>query len=141
MSNEYAEHITKNKITSSVEWLGLWRSSEVLDFEMPIWCCSESLYNWHQKASPDNAFQIDVVHNAKEYLEKACDLSIDFPYSESDSAYWNQLCVEYTEVPSGKGMHDLANKVLGIDVKSISAIAGKWLICSVLPGFVSCKSI
>ena len=128
VSNEYAEHITKNKITSSVEWLGLWRSSEVLDFEMPIWCCSESLYNWHQKASLDNVFQIDVVHNAKEYLEKACDLSIDFPYNESDSAYWNQLCVEYTEVPSGKGMHDLANKVLGIDVKSISAIAGKWLI-------------
>ena len=128
VSSEYAEHITKNKITSSVEWLGLWRSSEVIDFEMPIWCCSESLYSWHQKASPDNAFHIDVVHNAKEYLEKACDLKIDFPYAVSDSAYWNQLCTEYTEVSSGKGMFALASKVLGVDVKSISAIAGKWLI-------------
>lgn len=128
VSNEYAEHITNNKITSSVEWLGLWRSSEVLDFEMPIWCCSESLFSWHQKASPDNAFQIDVVHNAKEYLEKACDLSIDFPYSDSDSAYWNQLCLEFTGITSGKSMAALAGHVLGVDVTSVSALAGKWLI-------------
>lgn len=128
VSNDYAEHITKNKITSSVEWLGLWRSSEVLDFAFPIWCCSESLYAWHQKASPDNAFQIDVVHNAKEYLEKACDISIGFQYSESDGAYWDQLCLEYTNMPPGKGLHDLAATVLGVDVKSINAIAGKWLI-------------
>lgn len=127
VSREYADRITKNKITSSVEWLGLWRSSGVLDFEMPIWCCSESLYNWHQKASPDNAFQIDVVHNAKEYLEKACDLNIDFPYNDADTAYWDQLCMEYTEISSGKGMNILANKVLGVDVKSVQAIAGKWL--------------
>ena len=128
VSNDYAEHITKNKITSSVEWLGLWRSSEVLDFASPIWCCSESLYAWHQKAAPDNAFQIDVVHNAKEYLEKACDLRIGFQYNESDGAYWNQLCLKYTNMPSGKGLHDLAAAVLGVDVKSINAIAGKWLI-------------
>lgn len=127
VSNEYSEHIKKNKITSSVEWLGLWRSSEVLDFEEPIWCCSESLYVWHQKASPDNAFQIDVVHNAKDYLEKACDLSINFPYNDSDVAYWDQLCLEYTNMSSGKGLHELAATVLGIDVKSIFAIAGKWL--------------
>lgn len=127
VSNEYSEHITKNKITSSVEWLGLWRSSEVLDFDSPIWCCSESLYAWHQKASPDNAFQIDVVHNAKDYLEKACDLSISFPYSNSDRAYWDQLCLEYTNMPSGKGLHELAATVLGVDVKSVYAIAGKWL--------------
>ena len=127
VSSEYSEHITKNKITSSVEWLGLWRSSEVLDFETPIWCCSESLYAWHQKASPDNAFQIDVVHNAKEYLEKACDLSISFPYSDVDGAYWDQLCLEYTNMPYGKGLHELAATVLGVDVKSIYAIAAKWL--------------
>lgn len=117
VSNEY----------SSVEWLGLWRSSEVLDFSSPIWCCSESLYEWQQKASPDNAFQIDVVHNAKEYLEKACDLSISFPYSNADAAYWDQLCVEYTKMSSGKGLHELAQTVLGVDVNSIYAIAGKWL--------------
>lgn len=128
VSNDYAEHITKNKITSSVEWLGLWRSSGVLDFTIPIWCCSESLYAWHQKASPDNAFQIDVVHNAKEYLEKACDLNIGFQYSEADEAYWDQLCLEYTDMPSGKDWNDLASAVLGVDIKSINAIAGKWFI-------------
>ncbi len=127
VANEYSDHITKNKIISSVEWLGLWRSSEVLDFGSPIWCCSESLYEWHQKASPDNAFQIDVVHNSKEYLEKACDLSIDFQYTVTDEAYWNQLCVDYTNMSSGKGLHELASAVLGIDVNSIYAIAGKWL--------------
>lgn len=127
VSNEYSEHITKNKITSSVEWLGLWRASEVLDFDFPIWCCSEGLYEWHKKASPDNAFQIDVVHNAKDYLEKACGLSISFPYSDADGAYWDQLCLEYTNMPHGKGLHELAATVLGVDVNSIYAIAGKWL--------------
>ena len=126
VANEYSEHITKNKITSSVDWLGLWRSSEVLDFDSPIWCCSESLYEWHKKASPDNAFQIDVVHNAKDYLEKACGLSIGFPYSDEDGAYWNQLCLEYTNMSPGKGLHELAAKVLSVDVKSVYAIAGKW---------------
>lgn len=128
VSKEYVEHISKNKITSSVEWLGLWRSSEVLDFEMPIWCCSESLYAWHQEASPDNAFRIDVVHNAKEYLEKACNLTIDFPYNDSEISYWSQLCQDYTKTPSVQGLHELATNILGIDVKSIYAIAGKWLI-------------
>lgn len=127
VSREYADHVKKNKIISSVEWLGLWRSSEIIDFSTPIWCCSESLYEWHQKASPDNAFQIDVVHNAKDYLEKACDLSIDFPYIESESDYWNQLCIEYTNASSGENLHELAARLLNIDVKSIYAIAGKWL--------------
>lgn len=127
VANEYSEHITKNKITSSVEWLGLWRSSEVLDFDSPIWCCSESLYAWHEKASPDNAFQIDVVHNAKEYLEKAYNLSINFPYRDIDVAYWNQLCIEYTNEYFGKDLHELARAKLNTDVNSINAIAGKWL--------------
>lgn len=127
VSSDYANHITKNRITSSVEWLGLWRSSEVLDFNTPIWCCSESLYAWHQKASPDNAFQIDVVYNAKDYLEKACDLSIDFLYTDSEATYWNQLCTEYTKAPSESGLPGLAAKMLGVDVKSVNAIAGKWL--------------
>ncbi len=128
VANDYAEHIMKNKITSSVEWLGLWRSSEVLDFSSPIWCCSESLYAWHQKASPDNAFQIDVVHNAKEYLEKAYDVRIGFQYSEDDEAYWNQLCSDYINLPSRKDLQDLATIILGVDIKSISTVAGKWLI-------------
>lgn len=126
VSNEYSEHIKKNKITSSVEWLGLWRSSEVLDFDSPIWCCSESLYEWHQKASPDNAFQIDVVHNAKDYLEKACDLSISFSYNDADGAYWDQLCLDYSNMPFEKGLHELATTILGVDVNSVYAIAGKW---------------
>lgn len=127
VSHEFVGHITKNKITSSEEWLGLWRSSEVLDFNFPIWCCSESLYEWHQKASPDNAFQIDVVYNAKDYLEKACNLSIDFMYEDSEAVYWNQLCTEYTKVSSESGLSDLATTMLGIDIKSISALAAKWL--------------
>ena len=42
VSNEYASNIKKNKITTSVEWIGLWRHAEILDFTVPIWCCSES---------------------------------------------------------------------------------------------------
>ena len=82
VSNEYSDNIKNNKITSSVEWIGLWRHSEVIDFSSPIWCCSENLYEWHKKASPDNAFQIDIVRDTKSYLRKAYDLDIAFPYYE-----------------------------------------------------------
>lgn len=126
VSKEYAEQIKNNKIMSSVEWLGLWRSSKVLDFNTPIWCCSESLYEWHRKASPDNAFQIEVVHNAKDYLEKACDLNIDFSYNDKDATYWNQLCIECTNTHPGKSLQEVAIKILGVDVNSIHSIAGKW---------------
>lgn len=56
VSDEYAQNIKANKITTSVEWIGLWRHSEIVDFSKPIWCCSASLYEWHKKASPDNAY-------------------------------------------------------------------------------------
>lgn len=143
VSNEYASNIKKNKITTSVEWIGLWRHAEILDFSVPIWCCSESLYEWHKKASPDNAFQIDVVKNTKDYLQKAYDFTVDIPYLEADASYWNQLSQEYSKHCSGMSMSEMVSYTLKIDVKSTSAIAGKlfttdipyemWLI----KGFVS----
>lgn len=125
VSNEYASNIKKNKITTSVEWIGLWRHSEILDFSMPIWCCSESLYEWHQKASPDNAFQINVVKNTKDYLQKAYDFTVDFPYSEADAPYWDQLNLEYSEHGSGMSMTEMVSYTLKIDARSTSAIASK----------------
>ncbi len=126
VSNEYASNIKKNKITTSVEWIGLWRHAEILDFSEPIWCCSESLYEWHQKASPDNAFQIDVVKNTKDYLQKAYDFTVDFPYTESDAAYWDQLNLEYAEHGSGMSMSEMVSYTLKLDAKSTSEIAGKF---------------
>lgn len=127
VSNEYSANIKKNKITSSVEWIGLWRHSEVIDFSSPIWCCSENLYAWHRKASPDNAFQIDVVRDTKDYLRKAYDLEILFPYNEADSAYWIRLKDACAEKGAGKTAKDLIGGELGIDVKWTVAIAGKLL--------------
>lgn len=128
VSNEYSSHIKKNKIVSSVDWMGLWRSSEVINFDIPIWCCSESLYAWHQKASPDNAFQIDIVHNAKDYLEKAYELSINFPYLDAESNYWDQLCDAYIKNPIQSGGSALAASLLGIDTSSIYSFAAKWIM-------------
>ncbi len=125
VSNEYASKIKKNKITTTVEWIGLWRHAEILDFSVPIWCCSESLYKWHQKASPDNAFQIDVVENTKDYLQKAYDFAVDFPYLEADAPYWDQLNREYSKHGSGMSISEMVSYTLKIDAKSTSAIAGK----------------
>lgn len=127
VSNDYSDNIKKNKITSSVEWIGLWRQSEVIDFSSPIWCCSENLYAWHRKASPDNAFQIDVVENTKDYLHKAYGIEIAFPYVESEAQYWNRLKDACTEKGGGKTAQVLVSSELGVDVNSTSAIAGKLL--------------
>lgn len=128
VSNDYSDNIKKNKITSSVEWIGLWRHSEVIDFSSPIWCCSENLYDWHRKASPDNAFQIDVVSDTKGYLRKAYGLDIAFPYNESEAAYWNRLKDTCAEKGTGKTAQYLISEELGVDVNSSAAIAGKLLI-------------
>lgn len=126
VSNEYASNIKKNKITSSVEWIGLWRHSEILDFSEPIWCCSESLYEWHKKAAPDNAFQIDIVKNTKDYMQKAYDFNVDYPYSEEDAPYWNQLNMEYVQHGNGMSFTEMVSYSLKIDAKSASALAGKF---------------
>lgn len=127
VSSDYAAAIKKNKITTSVEWIGLWRYSELIDFSAPIWCCSESLYKWHEKASPDNAFQIDVVNNTKDYLQKAYSLAVDFPYLQEEALYWEWLNGEYSKCESGMSLQDVAATLLEIDVKSTSALAGKLL--------------
>ncbi len=127
VSNEYAENIQKNKITTSVEWLGLWRHAEIIDFSIPIWCCSESLFQWHRKASPDNAFQIDVVTNTKDYLQKAYSLDFDIPYESKDVSNWNKLREEYAMNTPGKSMADFVAYSFGIDSKSSNALAAKML--------------
>lgn len=127
VSNDYTNNIKKNKITSSVEWIGLWRHSEVIDFSSPIWCCSENLYEWHKKASPDNAFQMDVVRDTKDYLRKAYGLDIGFPYTLTEAEYWNKLKDACAERGVGKTAYSLIEEELGIDINSSPAIAGKLL--------------
>lgn len=127
VSNDYASNIQKNKITSSVEWIGLWRHAELIDFSEPIWCCSESLYEWHKKASPDNAFQIDVVKNAKDYLRKAYNLELEIPYVDEDVEYWKKLIVECEKYSVGKSVEEMISNVLGIDARETIKLAGKLL--------------
>lgn len=125
VSSEYSEHIKVNKITSSVEWLGLWRHAEIIDYRFPIWCCSESLFAWHQKASPDNAFQIDVVTNDKEYLQKAFGVELGLQYKAEDSSHWKQLIGVCDKAPSLLGFKDIAASILSVDVNSIEKLAAK----------------
>lgn len=125
VSNDYADNIPKNKITTSVEWIGLWRHAEIIDFSVPIWCCSESLFQWHRKAAPDNAFQIDVVTNTKDYLQKAYSLDVDIPYESHDAANWNKLRDEYVKNAPGKSITEFVSYSLGVDAKSTCALAGK----------------
>lgn len=127
VSNDYASNIKKNKITSSVEWIGLWRHSEVIDFSSPIWCCSENLYQWHKKASPDNAFQIDVVRDTKDYVRKAYGIDFAFSYNETENDYWNRLKDACAKNGNGATIQGIICNELAIDVKSPAAIAGKFL--------------
>lgn len=126
VSNEYADSIKKNRITSSVEWIGLWRHSEVLDFSSPIWCCSENLYEWHKKASPDNAFQIDVVRDTKDYLRKAYHIDFAFPYIQSEDEYWDKL-KEICYQNNNKSVHEIIKLELKVDINSSAALAAKLL--------------
>lgn len=128
VSNEYTDNIKTNKITSSVEWIGLWRHAEVIDFSSPIWCCSENLYKWHQKASPDNAFQIDVVKDTKDYLKKVYSLNVEFAYVPTESIYWDKLKDVCADMSSIESMQDVVKAALNVDATSTSALAGKILI-------------
>lgn len=138
VSNEYAGNIKTNKITTSVEWIGLWRNSKIIDFKKPIWCCSASLFEWHKKASPDNAFQIDVVENTKQYLQKAMKCDIGFEYVDEEESYWKELLFDFEQDTSRVSLKAVIAKRLSIDMDKMEALAGrlvtsdsmyeKWLI-------------
>ena len=125
VSDEYANNIKTNKITTSVDWIGLWRNSQILDFTKPIWCCSASLFEWHKKASPDNAFQIDIVKNTKQYLQKKYNYNIDFPYEKSDDLYWEQLLRDIEMIQSASSMKDVIEQILEVDASKMDILAGK----------------
>lgn len=125
VSDNYADNIKRNKISKSVDWMGLWKNSQILDFSKPIWCCSASLFEWHKKASPDNAFQIDVVENTKQYLQKILNYEIGFEYKESEAIYWNQFLEDIDSLATSKSLGEAIGSVLGIDVTKNEALAGK----------------
>ncbi|WP_026654576.1 BREX-4 system phosphatase PglZ [Butyrivibrio sp. AE3003] len=128
VSDDYADNIKYNKISKSVDWIGLWKNSQILDFSRPIWCCSASLFEWHKKASPDNAFQIDVVENTKQYLQKILDFEIGFDYKESEAIYWNRLLEDIDNIAISKSLGEAISFALGVDVTKIEALAGKLFI-------------
>lgn len=147
VSDDYATNIKENKITTSVEWIGLWRHSEVIDFKKPIWCCSASLYEWHKKASPDNAFQIDVVKNTKQYLEKVMKCEIFFEYEPTDENYWRLLLLDFEKYGSNESLKDILSKRLSVDMNKMEVLAGKliasddlyekWLIRNYVQGYAT----
>lgn len=128
VSDKYAANIKENKITTSVDWIGLWRNSEVLDFQKPIWCCSASLYEWHKKASPDNAFQIDVVKNTKQYLQKVMKCETLFEYDEKEDIYWKKLLEDFEKNSSATSFKDVLTGRLCIDLDKMEVLAGKFML-------------
>lgn len=125
VSDEYAQNIKANKITTSVEWIGLWRHSEIVDFSKPIWCCSASLYEWHKKASPDNAFQIDAISNTKEYLQKVLGYEIDFTYEKNEELFWNRLLDSFETLGEGVPLKQLVSSILGVNAEQSASLAAK----------------
>lgn len=128
VSDEYADSISYNKITTSVDWIGLWRNSQIIDFTKPIWCCSASLYEWHKKAAPDNAFQIDVVENTKQYLQKIMRSDVGFVYELNDDSYWKMLLKDYENVPVASDIKRVIGLRLGLDLGKMEALVAKYVI-------------
>lgn len=127
VSDEYAENIKTNKITTSVEWIGLWRSAGILDFTKPIWCCSASLYEWHQDASPDNAFQIDSISNTKEYFEKVFGCEIKFEYLMEEDDFWKQLIIDLEKNKTASSTKQMLSELLETGVEDTCSLAAKFL--------------
>lgn len=128
VADKFASNIKSNKISTSVDWIGLWRHSEIIDFTQPIWCCSESLFEWHQKASPDNAFQIDIVKDSKGYLQKMYNTYVDFPYESEDELYWKKLLGGFEGAKRGVDIREIVSEILSVDTLKTSSLAAKYLI-------------
>lgn len=80
-----------NIIKNSKDWLSLWKNAAILDCLKPIICRSPNLYEWYRKVSPDNAFQIEIVENYKELIEKVYRIRIPFKYKDCDESKWFSL--------------------------------------------------
>lgn len=77
-----------NILNTSKEWLSLSKRTKILDLTKPIFCLSKTLYEWYEKISPDNAFQIDKIDNYKDLIKKLFSLDISYAYQERDLANW-----------------------------------------------------
>ncbi len=147
VSDEYSSNIKENKIKTTVEWIGLWRNSQIIDFSKPIWVCSASLFEWHRKASPDNAFQIDVVKNTKQYIQKVIHCDICFDYVESEDYLWKEFLDDFEKNSPLSSIKEIIHKCTGADPEKIESLAGKllnsdsvyekWLISNYVKAYLS----
>lgn len=58
----------ENEINNSSEWFGMWRNADI-DVEKPIICTSKILSFFHEKAWPDNVYNIKKIITYEELLK------------------------------------------------------------------------
>lgn len=116
----------KNVILKTKDWLGLYKNSALLDYNRPIISYSRNLYNWYEKASPDNAFQVEVIRDYKRLLNKVYGTNIVYRVVEGEDLYWVELSKEYEKYEYGTDFYKVFLKITGLSSLDNKALLEKW---------------
>ena len=75
------------RISNSKEWFNLWKNDDLIS----IISFSKSLNYFYKNCLPDQTFELEVINNQKEYLEKILNINIPIEFNENDKNNWNNL--------------------------------------------------
>lgn len=121
VNNDLKVKSGKNIISTSKEWLSLWKNAALLDYSKPILCLSPNLFAWYKKVFPDNAFQIEIIMNYKELINKMCSFNVPFQYKDVDAVKWQALYQLVAEKGIEASLDSVAQELC--NVKSLDSVS------------------
>lgn len=82
--------IKTNEITSTEEWFGMWRNSEI-SINKPIICLSGTLSYFYSQASPDNIYNIQKICTYQDVLKYIYFIDNIRPYEKEEDEYFKNI--------------------------------------------------
>lgn len=115
----------QNNISSTSEWLSLWRNQDV-DFNHPIICTSQTLFDWYQKASPDNVFSMEKLYDYKQVAKYVFGIDISYEYKPTEGGMWKRLVEELSKDKKLTDLYSIIRKFLKVSEIDVEEIVSVW---------------
>lgn len=77
-------------VSSTKEWFNIWKKENVSN----VISLSKTLALFCKDCLPDQTFDLDVISNQKEYIEKIFDIPVKIEFKKDEEEYWNKLVEE-----------------------------------------------
>lgn len=93
LPNKYIPLENFKRISSTKEWFNIWKNDDITS----IISFSKPLSYFYKNCLPDQTFELEVIINQKEYLEKIFEIDIPVEFNENEADFWNNLIKQVVE--------------------------------------------